>query len=487
VDRFTISLHDLQEASRKVIHWAKLMVNFQKFKQTIASKTQQPLTTSRTENSSGSATVATNTNQAVPEAQARQATAPQRNHSNRESRAPAAPTSDKPPFSFGALSPSSGDGVPILYGGPNPLTSDKLTIPPAKKRKIQNQSGSSVSTPVQALGTPATTTSPKVAKTSSPRIQRQNVAPAPTFKCLESSCEFAVKGFPTLDDLHKHTKEKHAVVEPLIKDPLEWALEGVRIGLGLGLDMDTSSGTAAKKRDSDKKMEMEVEKSTLASLAMKKSASLQGLTPMRMEGGTPMSRMASQSGYQSTPGVPRTPQQTITSVKTPASDGQQPTSKAGQGEPDKVGSTSKEPSTPPNNRWKDTSFSPSEVSSFFPSPLDLQGLSIASLTPASTLSSSKSATNSPKESDIGESDLLNIRIESNAWKPDSWKPTAFEQDGVVLDDVLDDLEDPLMNLSWEDAFEQIIKPDKKGWNELSDLQQQNLTPFDCGRHRWENY
>ena len=461
------------------------MMSFQRFKQTLASKTQQPLAPSRTENSSGSATVATGANQAAPEAHARQAPAPQRNHSNRESRAPAAPTSDKPPFSFGALSPPSGDGVPILYGGPNPLTQDKLTIPPAKKRKIQNQPGSSVSTPVQALGTPATTTSPKVAKTSSPRVQRQNVAPAPTFKCLESSCESAVKGFPTQDDLHKHRKEKHPVVEPPIKDPLGWALEGVRMGLGLNLDI--SNSTAAKNRDWAKTMDMEVEKSTLASLAMKKSASMQGLTPMRMEGGTPMSRMASQSGYQSNLGVSRTPQQTISSVKTPASDGKQPTSRAGQGQPDKVGSTPNEPSTPPNNRWKDTPISPSEVSSFFPSPLDLQGLSIASLTPSSTLSSSKSATNSPKESDIGEGDLLNIRIESNSWKPDSWKPTAFEQDGVVLDDVLDDLEDPLMNLSWEDAFEQIIKPDKKGWNELSDLEQQNLTPFDCGRHRWENY
>ncbi|MCJ1248553.1 hypothetical protein MMC30_005771 [Trapelia coarctata] len=487
-DRFTMSLADLQEAYNKIMTCARMMIAFYKFKQQATGKPQQP---SPVESSVGAANVATGTPKAAPETQTRQAPALQRNHSNRENRAPAAPTSDKPPFSFGALSPpQSGDGVPIMYG-PNQLTQEKLSLPPNKRRKVQNQPGSSVSTPAQAHGTPATTASPKVTKTSSPREQRSNVAPAPTFKCPESSCEFAGKGFATMEDLNKHTTDKHPVVEPPIEDPLEWALEGIRMGLGLGLSMDASKDTTAKTNGLAKHMEMESERSALASVAMKKSASMQGLTPMRMEGGTPMSRMASQAGYQSNLGVPRTPQQTNNSVKTPASDNKQSTSKSGPGESKKVGSTPKEPSTPPNNLWKDASVSPSDLSSFFPSPHDLQGLSLGILTPASTLSNSKSTTNSPKESDIGEGDMLDIRIESDTWRPAAWGPDPFvESSGKpLLDDEWGDLTDPLLDLSWEDAFEKIIQPDKttKEWKNMTVEQQEDLTPFDAGRFTWENF
>ena len=481
MDRFTASLTELQEASRKMIHSARLMQSVQRFKQQSSSQTQQSLPLNGLESSIGSANVATVPNKAAPEAQMRQATALQRNHSNRESRAPAAPTSDKPPFSFGALSPPSGDGVPIAYG-PTSVTQDKLTIPPTKKRKIQNQSGSTASTPAQAHGTPATTTSPKVAKTSSPRVQRSNVAPASTIKCPESSCEFAVKGFATMEDLNKHKIEKHPVVEPPIEDPFLWALEGVR--MGLGLSMDICGDTVDRNHEWVKNMVIDAEKTALAPASMKKSASMQGLTPMKMEGGTPMSRMASQAG-QSNSGIPRTPQ------KTPVSDGKQPTPKRGQAESTRVGSTPMEPSTPPNNLWKDTSILPSDLSSLFPSPWDLQGLSLATLTPASTLSSSKSAINSPKESDIGEDDLLEIRIESDSWKPDAWKSTLVEEDGVYAfkgnenwaDAALDD---DLLLLSWDDAFEKLITPTEEELKKMPPSMRAQVTPFDAGKYRWQN-
>jgi len=489
-----MSLPEMQEIHKKTMTCAKMMMLFHKFKGQVLAKLRQPMPV---ENSVGSASVKSGTAKAAPEAPTRQAPALQRNHSNRENRAPAAPTSDKPPFSFGALSPPSGDGVPILYG-PNQLTQDKLSLPPTKRRKIQNQTGSSVSTPAQGHGTPATTnTPPKVAKTSSPRVQRPNVAPAPTFKCPEASCEFASKGFATMDDLNKHAGEKHQVVELPIEDPLEWALEGVRMGLGLGLSMlDVSKDDAAKNKEWAKKewakhVEMESERSALACVAMKKSASTQGLTPMRMEGGTPMSRMVSQAGYQINLGVPQTPQQNNNSVKTPASDAKQSSSKSGPGESSKVGSTSKEPTTPPNNAWKETSISPSELSSFFPSPLDLQGFSLASLTPASTLSSSKSTTNSPKESDIGEGDMLDIRIESDSWMPQPFSAGLLKERTYepMPDDVWDDLNDPLMEMSWEDAFGKIIEPDRnsKEWKSMTAEEQERITPFDAGRFRWENF
>ena len=486
-DRFTASLPELQEIRRNILETAKKIMYYTRYKNRVMAQMQQSLPV---ENSVGSANGAASATKAAPEGLPRQAPVLQRNHSNRENRAPAAPTSDKPPFSFGGLSPLSADGVPILYG-PNQLTQDKLSLPPNKRRKIQNQSGSSVSSPAQAHGTPATTTtSPKVAKTSSPRVQRSNVAPPLAFKCTESSCAFAVKGFATMDDLNKHTADKHPVVEPPIEDPLEWALEGVRMGLGIGLDMNASNDGTAKSKELVKNKEMESERNALASVAMKKSASMQGLTPMRMEGGTPMSRMASQAGYQGNLVVPRTPQQSNNSVKTPPSDAKQSSSKPGQAELNKVGSASTEPSTPPNNPWKDTPISPSELSSLFPSPFDLQGLSLGSLTPASTLSSSKSAPNSPRLSDIDEGDMLNIRIEAGSWAG-AQLPAEFLGETThapIPDDVWDIMTDPLLDMPWEDAFGKIIEPDQttKEWAELTEDQQDRITPFDAGKFRWDS-
>ena len=318
-------------------------------------------------------------------------------NNNRDNRPPAAPTTTQAPFSFAAHSPPP-HGIPQAYG-PSGLTQDQLKPPPTKKRK-GNQAGSTVNTPAQ-VATPGAGASPRVAK--SPQLSRTSQL---KIHCTVSGCSMHKHEFATEDDLAKHTAEVHDVKEPIIDDPLMWALENVRIGLNLDEN--------GKSRPKEKTEPAE----------MKPSVSNQGLTPMKMEGGTPMSRTATQPSYAGeSKGMSKIPE--------------------GSKKPD----AGNDPLSPPHGFWENVAISPAQLSASFPTLSDLQStLSFSGLTPSST-SSGKSEKNSPKPSDIGEDDSLKINIEADAL----FQPEFY---GDILDPLFDEsmLTDDILSMPFDDMF-----------------------------------
>jgi hypothetical protein len=433
-DKLTLSLNDLHGAfhtlfqAMKAAHDDQQLANQQRM---LAAKSS---VSASKDTSTSSPQVAPSMNGKSNKQQA----ALQKNQAHRNNRAPAAPTQDKPPFSFNHVQSPPPDGVPVYP--PNSFPPDKLSIPPGKRRKVQPQTGGSATTPSQTQGTPSSTASPKLSKSTSPRLPR-STAPAAQFKCSEQSCERSAKGFATIEERDKHVQEAHQVKETPITNPLKWALEGIRTTLVL------DDNGRAKKREGDAK----IDKLAPTAQPMKKSASTQSLTPMKIEGGTPMSRIPTQTGIQSGHGQPRTPQQTGSMVKTPGSDVKSSIQRGGSYELERSASTRNQTLTPPPDAWADLTISPRELSQYFPSAAELQGCSsLSSLTPDSTLSGTgtKSQDNSPKESDIAETDGLKIQIEMEHWLPpvflaDSLFPQSSAQLGA---------DDDLLGMDWESAF-----------------------------------
>ena len=364
--------------------------------------------------------------QSVPQSVQVRQMSTQRNHGIRDSKAPAAPTSDKPPFSFETPSPTP-HGVPKFYG-PNTITQDNLKFPPVKKKK-PNQPGSSVSTPMQTLGTPTAVSSPHVNKAPSPRSQRSDTQ-APIFKCPKPGCEFGEKGFATMSDLAKHKEEVHKPQEPVIGDPLAWALESIRSGLGL-----TENGVVRQcgKAQNDTKIDAQV-------TSMKKTLSMQGVPLSNPEGSTQMTRASTHLG-------PTTKsnghQATMAPIGTPApstSDAASKTIPAESGAKTESSSL-KEPLLSSIDPWKDCPIAPLELAACFPTVADLQGsMSISSLTPASTLSTPAS----PKPDD--GVDEMEISLESGR---ESWLPPAWFQKSINSRDDFDFGDDLMLDMEWE--------------------------------------
>lgn len=381
----------------------------------------------------------------------------QKHHSTRDSRPPAAPTSAQPPFPIGAASPH---GIPQAYG-PNELTQEKLKFPPAKKRK-GNQQESAASTPAQALGTPGSIPSPQLTKLASPETQRQQgikagVEAALTFKCPIEICEHNKKGFTSQVDLDHHTVEMHETKEPLIDDPLSWALESVAFGLGLDTNgkrkLPIDDATATEKAGGAQKMQA--------------APSRQGQTPKPKQGAptpaagttTPMARPPTQSAPSPTSSLLKTPQ--ATTMKT-AGSGISGTkalpSRSGKGAHvetpvQNVGTTVTGSPTPPD-LWVDSSILPEDLLQCFDGLDALQGIGSfshtqASLTPASTQSSSSSKgdkKDSPRESDISENDQLQIDIATG--EDSIWNPFGL-YDGLTADMEEMKFEEELMTMDWE--------------------------------------
>lgn len=354
----------------------------------------------------------------------------QKHHNTRDSRPPAAPTSSQPPFPIGAASPH---GIPQAYG-PNELTQEKLKFPPTKRRK-GNQAGSAASTPAQALGTPGSTASPQLTKLASPETQRQQgtkgvVETSSKFQCPIDSCEHNRKGFTSQADLDHHVADVHERKEPPIEDPLSWALESVALGLGLDTDgkrkAPTEDGIATKKEGGGQRMQA--------------TPSRQGQTPKPKQEAatpaagimTPMAKPPTQSGPSPASNLLKTPQ--ATSMKTAGSTtsgAKAFTSSSGHGafvkEPvQNAGTTTERPQTSPD-LWAGSSILPEDLAQCFDGLDSLQGIGSfshtqASLTPASTQSSSSKGDkkDSPRASDISESDELQINIASGdeaMWNP----------------------------------------------------------------------
>ena len=365
--------------------------------------------------------------------QAQRQTSLQRNNSNRDNRAPAAPTSSQPPFSFGAQSPSP-HGVP-QYNFPAALTQEMLALPRTKKRKT-NEANSTATTPAQMNGTPGPAGPAQVKNT--PVEMRRLSAPSTRVKCPVVDCPLAKQDYATVEDLAKHTAEAHEVKEPIIEDPLAYALESIRFGLGLDEHSEIKPNTDSQK---DEKIEMGFHE-------MKTSTSMQGQTPLKQEGSTPMSRIPTQTGSLDSSSLIKTPHQSSGLSKSVLSNVKMLESKGSQMNTTKVTSTARIPSPPPKDPWDDNSVSPAALSACFPTLEDLNdSLSLSILTPTSTLSSQKSEKNSPKHSDIGEDDLLKIRIEADSWQaPELFRGAMFAtRETEVVDD-------EILGMDWEAIF-----------------------------------
>lgn len=371
-----------------------------------------------------------------PDSQPRQAvrqTPMQRMHSSRENRAPAAPTSDKAPFSFSAQSPPP-DGVPQAYG-PTQLTQDRLVIPPPKKRKVQSQGAGPAGSSAQQNAAQSVT-SPQIQKVSSPRGSKPG-STSNAIKCSVPFCEVQDRGFNTVEDLARHTKENHQAVEPEIDDPLEWALEGVRIGLGINADGKIN----------DVKQQKE-ESSVSAPPVLKQSGSSQGQSIAKLDVGTPMIRNPTQAGSHNILSLSRTLQPGGGSAKMPVLESRVAVPKSTRVDAADAVSTAKDPITPPHDEWDDITISPGQLAAYFPRAIDLQGgVDLLTLTPESTSPSAGSDNNSPQKSDIDEYDELQIKLEA-----DSWIPATFFYDCAFPRVDIPTVDTDILGIGWESTF-----------------------------------
>ena len=323
----------------------------------------------------------------------------------RGNQAPAAPTSSKPPFAFGAASPQ---GVPLYASNEQPV---QPKLPPKKKHK-GNQGGSTASTPANNQSTPTAVTSPKLLKVNSPQVNRkagQEAAkpPAeaqPIFKCPVAACDAHNTPFKTELDLKKHIFDVHEPKEPPIRDPLKFALETVALTVGLNQD-----GTRKQVKEPAAAQPMARTPSKLSqALKSKPSAGPLARTATQTAGSSKMSPNPSQQ--KGTPqGAPN---------KAPTSSAMQAGGVSKQSKtasPDK--SSDKEPtsqqSTPPSLLWADSSISPEDMRRCFEGMAGLPGLStkedFSSLSSAHT-PSTDSKTSPGHASDIGEGDKLMINL-----------------------------------------------------------------------------
>lgn len=295
-------------------------------------------------------------------------------------RAPPAPTSAQAPNPWPV--PSSPHGNPLRYGAPG-LTQDKLQLP--AKKKMKNNSGSAASTPAHVHGTPGPAPSPLIV-TKSPEFQK---TPAPAMlKCPIPNCS---ESFAAQSDLEKHM-EKHEVKEPIIDDPLKFALEQMRKALNLD-----ENGQSKPKADV----------SMAEAPKMKQSASMQG---MKQEASTPMSRVPT---------------------------GQSPASQSKALQPPKAQAISN--ALPdeilPEDPWANSLIRQETIHEAFSGLASLPGMKSFTriqdyLTPESSTSDATDPSNiSPRPSDVSENDAVKISMDMDK----SWVPVDWYDDGGIGD------------------------------------------------------
>lgn len=369
----------------------------------------------------------------------------QKHHSSHGNRAPAAPTSDKPPFPLGPQSPH---GIPSVYGPPN-LTADQLVLPQNKRRK-SNHPPSAGSTPLPAHEPSMAKSSPLAPKLPSPEVQRA-VVPQISFKCGASNCFASQKGFVTQAELEQHNAQEHEPKDPVIEDPAEFALESMRIALGL-----------------DENGKSKPLKETLEAPRMKTSLSAQSEKAIKQEAATPMARASTTAGPPPASNLLRTPQ-AMTGAKTPASDSRS-TVQEGKGKSEKGITPSPTATTPPPfDPWAGSYVSADTITSAWSSLAGMQSLSFTKiqmgLTPSSTLSSSndKSEKNSPRASDISENDAVKINIDVGNEEKDSWIPGEWFEDSLY-----GDIES--LNVGHDNTFGQPnLRGDDMDWDIFAEL------------------
>ncbi|KAL8788331.1 MAG: hypothetical protein Q9213_001728 [Squamulea squamosa] len=413
VDHFTISQVDLENAYQRIRqYFLYVMSKFGKPKNASqqGEQVQNQLQHQQAPPSQEKAPLnAANLEEQQNLLKAQRAAAMQKQNSGYGSRAPAAPTSEKPPPFPPALGPQSPHGIPHQYGGPPKLTADQLVLPQNKRRKSNNHQPSAGSTPVPAHSTPVAKSSPSGPKLTSPEMQKAPV-PQLSFKCGVSDCQSGQKGFATQAELEQHNTDTHEPIEPEIDDAAEFALESMRIALGLD-----ENGKSKPRQE------------TPEAPKMKASLSAQSHKDIKQEASTPMARVGSQNGLSQASNLLKAPQ---ASAKSPASD-------ASKGKNSKGPTTSsKEPTPPPFDPWAGSCISPEDILSSWSSLADMNSMSFTSLqkglTPSSTLSSvnEKSEKNSPRTSDISENDAVKISLDVNNDEKNDWIPREWFDDSL---------------------------------------------------------
>lgn len=334
----------------------------------------------------------------------RQASVQKSHHNN--NRAPPAPTSDKPPYTFG-LGAQSPHGIPVY--GPNELTQDNLKLPINKKRKTNNQPKSSASTPAQQAMTPHQKPSPQFKTDPSSEVQR---APAPIMhRCMVLKCSSGAAGFGSQHELDKHHVDVHQPKEPVIEDPLQFSLEQMRFALNLdenGKAKVKANGAAVP--------------SNLGASVMKKSSSMQGTPVLKQETATtPMSRAPTHPGPSPASHLLKTPQASG-NAKTPVSE-----TKSLPKDP--VAAKAPNPVIVTDDPWADSLIQQDTIHEAFSGLSSLNGpkawtkIQDFYLTPESMSSDN---TTSPRPSDISENDLVKINmdmgsvVDEKSWIPVSW-------------------------------------------------------------------
>ncbi|KAL8829632.1 MAG: hypothetical protein Q9191_001904 [Dirinaria sp. TL-2023a] len=422
-DHFTISAEELENCHNILLRFTQVTMQRVQAEKTNSQhlqqqqQQQQPQPPQPPAKETTSALSAANLRQHENNTQAARQLSQQRHHNS--NRAPLAPTSDKPPYTFPPA--QSPHGVPVY--GPTELTADKLQLqlPVVKKRKGNNNQSSAASTPAQQVVTPMQKPSPSVSKMASPEISRP---PAPTMiKCPIPHCQHPA-GFVSQADLDKHILDVHEPKEPVIDDPFQYALEQMRFALNLD-----KNGKQVPKAGT------ELPNAKIEALAMKGSASSQGQA-MKQESATPMSRVPTQTDPSPASNLLKTPQ--IANMKTPASD-----SKALQNDSANQGATPLIITPDANDPWSASLVSPETIREAFSGLAHLNGpkswtkIQDYHLTPES-MSSENTEKNSPRPSDISENDAVKINMElemgaeDKGWIPISWGDPMMQFEGLDL-------------------------------------------------------
>lgn len=314
---------------------------------------------------------------------ARQATH-QKNISNR---APAAPTSPQPPFTFGAQSPQ---GLAKYPDKPNGLTQDKLSLPSTKRRK-----GNQVTT-VTATSAPAPGISKSAQANKGTIIDAQLAVPASRIKCPLPNCQSSGKGFGTQLELDAHASEFHGPKDPPIEDPLQWTLQQARLGVGLD-----ETGKSMPRPEQD----------MVETPKIKASESEPSQQLNKQESSTLMARV--QIGRSPVFHL-KTPQASVC-IKTPSSEAKSSDMDGKIIEPHTSEKTSQKSLTSSPDPWASSHIPPAVINHSWPGLPDVSFIGPwttiqNALTPASTQSSGKSEKNSPRISDISEHDTVKISL-----------------------------------------------------------------------------
>lgn len=416
-DQLTLSFEEINEHTNTIKQ--ALIKIFHRVKSPTDQPTgQRQISAVQETNDSATATLnATNLHQHQLDMQnARQATFQKNNTSNR---APAAPTSPQPPFTFGAQSPQ---GLAKYPDKPNGLTQDKLSLPSTKRRK-GNQVTATTATPAPGI--------PKSAQANKITIlDAQPAALASRIKCPLPNCQSSLKEFGTQIELDAHASEVHGPKEPPIEDPLQWTLQQARLGVGL---------------DETGKSMPRPEQEVLGTPKIKASESEPAQHLNKQESSTLMAR--AQTGRSPVFHL-KTPQASV-GIKTPSPEAKSSDMDGKITEPHTSEKTFQKSLPDP---WATSHIPPAVINNSWP---DLPDVSFIgpwttiqnALTPTSTQSSGKSEKNSPRISDISEHDAVKI----NLFVDDSEWANMFEDQIYGDVEALNEDKDQL-GMDWESAF-----------------------------------